>query len=126
MYSDNKILNVFNEEKLKTIAQRLGISSEKGISFYELQNRVLSKKYSGEDYFDFARRIWNLVEMDKLKNYIDLLQHKHQIILQGPPGTGKTREAKRIARELLGLGENDSLEGCEQFKLIQFHPSLLL
>ena len=123
LYSDNKILNVFNEEKLKTIAQRLGISSEKGISFYELQNRVLSKKYSGEDYFDFARRIWNLVEMDKLKNYIDLLQHKHQIILQGPPGTGKTREAKRIARELLGLGENDSLEGCEQFKLIQFHPS---
>ena len=123
LYSDNKILNVFNEEKLKTIAQRLSISSEKGISFYELQNRVLSKKYSGEDYFDFARRIWNLIEMDKLKNYIDLLQHKHQIILQGPPGTGKTREAKRIARELLGLGENDSLEGCEQFKLIQFHPS---
>ena len=52
-----------------------------------------------------------------------LLKYKHQIILQGPPGTGKTREAKRIARELLGLGENDSLEGCEQFKLIQFHPS---
>lgn len=52
-----------------------------------------------------------------------LLKYKHQIILQGPPGTGKTREAKRIARELLGLGENDSFEGCEQFKLIQFHPS---
>ena len=52
-----------------------------------------------------------------------LLKYKHQIILQGPPGTGKTREAKRIARELLSLGENDSLEGCEQFKLIQFHPS---
>ena len=52
-----------------------------------------------------------------------LLKYKPQIILQGPPGTGKTREAKRIARELLGLGENDSLEGCEQFKLIQFHPS---
>ncbi len=52
-----------------------------------------------------------------------LLKYKHQIILQGPPGTGKTREAKRIARELLGLGENDSLDGCEQFKLIQFHPS---
>ena len=52
-----------------------------------------------------------------------LLKYKHQIILQGPPGTGKTREAKRIARELLGLGESDSLEGCEQFKLIQFHPS---
>ena len=54
---------------------------------------------------------------------IKLLKYKPQIILQGPPGTGKTREAKRIARALLGLGENDSLEGNEQFKLIQFHPS---
>ena len=52
-----------------------------------------------------------------------LLKYKSQIILQGPPGTGKTREAKSIAKALLGLGENDSLEGNEQFKLIQFHPS---
>ena len=54
---------------------------------------------------------------------IKLLKYKPQIILQGPPGTGKTREAKRIAKALLGSGENDSLEGNEQFKLIQFHPS---
>ena len=54
---------------------------------------------------------------------IELLKYKSQIILQGPPGTGKTREAKRIARQLLGLNDNDSLEGNEQFKLIQFHPS---
>ena len=54
---------------------------------------------------------------------IKLLKYKPQIILQGPPGTGKTREAKRIAKALLDLGENDSLEGNEQFKLIQFHPS---
>ena len=54
---------------------------------------------------------------------IKLLKYKPQIILQGPPGTGKTREAKRIAKALLGLSENDSLEGNERFKLIQFHPS---
>ena len=54
---------------------------------------------------------------------IKLLKYKPQIILQGPPGTGKTREAKCIAKALLGLGENDSLEDNEQFKLIQFHPS---
>ena len=54
---------------------------------------------------------------------IELLKCKPQIILQGPPGTGKTREAKRIAKSLLGLGENDTLESNEQFKLIQFHPS---
>ena len=59
----------------------------------------------------------------KIQKYINLLHYKPQIILQGPPGTGKTREAKRIAKALLGLGENDSLEGNKQFKLIQFHPS---
>ena len=60
---------------------------------------------------------------NEIQKYTDLLKYKPQIILQGPPGTGKTREAKRIAKALLGLGENDSLEGNEQFKLIQFHPS---
>ena len=54
---------------------------------------------------------------------IKLLKYKPQIILQGPPGTGKTREAKRIARALLGLAKDTPLEGNEQFKLIQFHPS---
>lgn len=62
-------------------------------------------------------------QMKEIQEYINLLHYKPQIILQGPPGTGKTREAKRIAKELLGLGENDSLESNEQFKLIQFHPS---
>lgn len=32
----------------------------------------------------------------------ELLHYKKQIILQGPPGTGKTREAKKIAEELIG------------------------
>ena len=60
---------------------------------------------------------------NEIQKYIDLLHYKPQIILQGPPGTGKTREAKRIAKALLGLGEDESLESNEQFKLIQFHPS---
>jgi 5-methylcytosine-specific restriction endonuclease McrBC GTP-binding regulatory subunit McrB len=54
---------------------------------------------------------------------IDILQYKKQIILQGPPGTGKTREAKLIAKEMLGLAPTDDLKDNEQFKLIQFHPS---
>src|SRR5690606_17300375 len=33
---------------------------------------------------------------------LNLLQYKKQIILQGPPGTGKTREARKIAEELIG------------------------
>ena len=123
LYSNNHILNVFSKEKLLKIAKRLGIEFDKNISFYNLQNLVFEKKTAEEDYFTFARRIWKVVEKDKIDDIISLLHYKPQIILQGPPGTGKTREAKHIAKALLGLGENDSLEGNEQFKLIQFHPS---
>jgi len=75
----------------------------------------------------YARYLLNIMNENTNKqennHMIELLKYKPQIILQGPPGTGKTREAKRIAKALLSLGENDSLEGNEQFKLIQFHPS---
>lgn len=54
---------------------------------------------------------------------VTLLLYKKQIILQGPPGTGKTRAAKQIAREILGLKDNEHLSHHSQFKLIQFHPS---
>ena len=37
----------------------------------------------------------------RVKELIDLLKTKHQIILQGPPGTGKTRLAKELASELV-------------------------
>ena len=98
----------------------------KGSSFLELIYDLEGKQF--EAYKLIFSNV-NLIKENKMntenemQKYIDLLHYKHQIILQGPPGTGKTCEAKRIARELLGLGENDSLEGCEQFKLIQFHPS---
>ena len=76
----------------------------------------IKNNQKGKKYLDIMNKQEN-------NNIINLLRYKPQIILQGPPGTGKTREAKRIAKALLGLGENDSLEGNEQFKLIQFHPS---
>ena len=76
----------------------------------------IKNNQKGKKYLDIMNKQEN-------NNIINLLHYKPQIILQGPPGTGKTREAKRIAKALLGLGENDSLEDNEQFKLIQFHPS---
>ena len=98
----------------------------KGSSFLELIYDLEGKQF--EAYKLIFSNV-NLIKENKMnteskiQKYIDLLHYKPQIILQGPPGTGKTREAKRIAKALLGLGENDSLEGNEQFKLIQFHPS---
>ena len=87
----------------------------------------LPRKTLTDTTLEKARYLLNIMNENTNKqennHMIELLKYKPQIILQGPPGTGKTREAKRIAKALLGLGENDSLEGNEQFKLIQFHPS---
>ena len=78
----------------------------------------------GIKYAQYLLNIMNENTQAQENNLITkLLKYKPQIILQGPPGTGKTREAKRIARTLLGLAEDAPLEGNEQFKLIQFHPS---
>ena len=76
----------------------------------------IKNNQKGKKYLDIMNKQEN-------NNIINLLRYKPQIILQGPPGTGKTREAKRIAKALLGLGENDTLNNNEQFKLIQFHSS---
>ena len=98
----------------------------KGSSFLELIYDLEGKQFEAYKLI-FSNA--NLIKENKMnieneiQKYTDLLHYKPQIILQGPPGTGKTREAKRIAKALLGLGENDSLESNEQFKLIQFHPS---
>ena len=87
----------------------------------------LPRKTLTDTTLEKARYLLNIMNENTNKqennHMIELLKYKPQIILQGPPGTGKTREAKRIAKALLDLGENDSLEGNEQFKLIQFHPS---
>ena len=76
----------------------------------------IKNNQKGKKYLDIMNKQEN-------NNIINLLRYKPQIILQGPPGTGKTGEAKRITKALLGLGEDENLEGNEQFKLIQFHPS---
>jgi Cdc6-like AAA superfamily ATPase len=50
-----------------------------------------------------------LQKSKKMEEKLNLLKYKKQIILQGPPGTGKTREAKLIAKEMLGLAPTDDL-----------------
>lgn len=71
------------------------------------------------DYtIDFYRK-----DKRAMKEKVRLLKYKKQIILQGPPGTGKTREAKLIAKEMIGVSDVEELTNHKQFKIVQFHPS---
>ncbi|WP_225875402.1 MULTISPECIES: AAA family ATPase [Chryseobacterium] len=77
----------------------------------------------GKKYYEHLLSIMENTTIQVQDNpIVNLLKYKKQIILQGPPGTGKTREAKRIAQNILGLDEKE-LQDSEQFKIIQFHPS---
>lgn len=76
---------------------------------------------------DWYKRITKETEM---KEIIDLLQYKKQIVIQGAPGTGKTYIAKDIAEQMIfgdlsydKVSQAERLKTSEQFKLVQFHPS---
>ena len=56
-----------------------------------------------------------LVDVGFLKDIVDLLEDKGQVILYGPPGTGKTYLARALAKTLAPD------EACGA--LVQFHPS---
>ena len=56
-----------------------------------------------------------LVDVEFLKDIVELLKDKGQVILYGPPGTGKTYLARKLAEVLAPV------ESCRA--LVQFHPS---
>ncbi len=56
-----------------------------------------------------------LVDVGFLKEIVELLEDKGQVILYGPPGTGKTYLARKLAEALAPD------EACRA--LVQFHPS---
>lgn len=58
-----------------------------------------------------------------IDNYIQLLKSNKNLILTGAPGTGKTYMAKEIAKRILNVDDNKSLQNDKRFGFVQFHPS---
>jgi len=91
-----------------------------------------------ENYPEAFSFITSLQQIQKTMKNHSAEKYKN-LILQGPPGTGKTRLAKQIAEWLTSAEEKQyslieaidkrifqkepEIEGNEQVKLIQFHPS---
>ncbi len=57
-----------------------------------------------------------------IRDALDRLQSKKNLILQGPPGTGKTWLAKRLCYAIIGT--RDRHIAGNRMRVIQFHPSL--
>ena len=88
-----KILSNYDElsEKEQEVIDLYGNCSPTG---------TFSSIKSGNTYNKVG--VWyNIIkEQNTMKEKLDILKFKNQIILQGPPGTGKTKLAKEIAKEL--------------------------
>ena len=70
-----------------------------------------------QDVIDYVNSLLNneptmLQPEQKYKEYIELLQETHNLVLTGAPGTGKTYMARAIAEEMGAVT-----------KFVQFHPS---
>ena len=57
-----------------------------------------------------------------IRDALDCLRSKKNLILQGPPGTGKTWLAKRLGYTIIGT--RDRHVAGNRMRSIQFHPSL--
>lgn len=72
----------------------------------------LNEIYTKEDFLNQV-----FLSEDELKELINLLRHKQNIILQGAPGVGKTFTAKRLA--YLMMEEKDQ----SRVDIVQFHQN---
>lgn len=59
LYSDYKIFNIFNRGALDRILIGLGQKVEKSLTISEINQTILQQKPIDEDYFTFAKRMWN-------------------------------------------------------------------
>lgn len=124
----NLLCTIVNEGSLRTLMHKineLDNNAQLKISsnWFENSNRTLNYFkgiLSHKEVYDIMTYPWQTFEIltkketnlnsnemseieDKTSKIKSLLEYKKQIILQGPPGTGKTREAKLIAKQMIGL-----------------------
>lgn len=147
LYSNKKLIPVYNKNYLLNAAKSFGIDVDKSISVSKLQEILLARQ-GNQDIYSFGEKILKSgrgstdneyseindpMEKDAYidNKYINLLLANHNLILTGAPGTGKTYMANDIAsqmilsksfNELTDL-EKEKLKNSIQYDLVQFHPS---
>ncbi len=101
------------KECMRLAGEELTEKGEKSSDAPDVKNNC-----EGDQY-----RIDEALKDDTLKEYVELLRDKKQIVLTGAPGTGKTYLARMIAERITG----DKLDGgqfdAEHIAMCQFHPT---
>lgn len=111
-WKNNQITGLYQDEFIYWEKPTRRVNSGKEYSLEKL--KLFETDEISEELIDFFTTFKQRFEtfqknekIEKLMSSIyknrDLLKYKKQIILQGPPGTGKTREAKLIAKQMIGL-----------------------
>ena len=83
-----------------------------------IDNKSIGRKVSWQEYDYSTDPDKPFLSVQKVKEIINILERKKNIILQGAPGVGKTYLAKKIAYEMMGK-KNES-----HIQMVQFHQSL--
>ena len=90
-----------------------------GTTVSDLQDDVIQGESTIVQYsIDDIIKEGSFLSNAEIKEFLDLLRAKKNLILQGPPGTGKTWIAKRLAFAL--MNEKDD----SKVRAVQFHPNL--
>lgn len=153
LYSNQKLLPMYQEKGLKWIAKKQGLEVSPKTKISQIQAFLMSKK-GDSDVFSYAKSLWdewlgsdeykkskgtNDEELDVKNELIDeilnVLRYKKNIILQGAPGVGKTFVTAELALRICGvsvdfskhdevMSKYEELQKSGQIGFVTFHQSM--
>lgn len=154
LYSNKKLLPMYQEKGLKWIAKKQGFELNSKTKISQIQAFLMSKK-GDSDVFSYAKSLWDEwlgsdeykkskgtndegldVKNEFIDEILDVLRYKKNVILQGAPGVGKTFVTAELALRICEIGDVDfsdhkavmskyeELQKSGQIGFVTFHQSM--